>query len=76
MGGLEHEYGELVRVQIARLGIPLDTVEVEVKPAGSRRDSRKIYLGMVRLTRWNERTSLRLLMALPLLEAKVRQSLA
>ena len=73
--GLEHEYEELVRAQIVRLGIPLETVEVEVKPAGSRRDSRKIYLGMVRLTRWNERTSLRLLMALPLLEAKVRQSL-
>ena len=73
--GLEREYEELVRAQLARLGIPLETVEVEVRPAGSRRDGRNIYVGMLRLTKWNQRTSLRLLLALPLLEAKTRQSL-
>jgi hypothetical protein len=73
--GLEREYEELVRVQIDRLGVPLEDVEVEVRPAGTRNDGRKIYLGMVRLVKWSPRTSLRLLVALPLLEAKTRQSL-
>lgn len=73
--GLEREYEDLVRVQIARLGIPLETVEVEVRQAGSMADGRHIYLGMVRLTKWQSRTSLRLLVALPLLEVKTRQSL-
>jgi hypothetical protein len=73
--GLEREYEEIVRAQLAKLGVPLETVEVEVRPAGSMPDGRNIYLGMVRLTRWQPRTSLRLLVALPLLEAKTRQSL-
>lgn len=73
--GLEREYEDIVRAQIARLGVPLDTVHVEVRPAGTRQDGRHIYLGMVRLTQWEPRTSLRLLVALPLLETKTRQSL-
>jgi hypothetical protein len=73
--GLEREYEDIVRAQLARLGVPLDTVEVEVRPAGAMQDGRNIYLGMVRLTRWHPRTSLRVLVGLPLLEAKTRQSL-
>lgn len=73
--GLEREYEEVVWVQLGRLGIPQDTVEVEVRPAGTMKDGRAIYLGMVRLVKWDARTSLRLLVALPLLEAKTRQSL-
>lgn len=73
--GLEREYEELVRAQLARLGISMETVEVEVRPAGAMKDGRNIYLGMVRLVRWEPRTSLRLLVALPLLEAKTRQAL-
>jgi len=38
-------------------------------------DGRKVYLAMVRLVKWEARTTLRLLVALPLLEAKTRQSL-
>lgn len=73
--GLEREYEELVRAQLVRLGVPLENVEVEVRSAGTMPDGRKIYLGMVRLVKWEARTSLRLLVALPLLEAKTRQSL-
>jgi len=73
--GLEREYEEIVRAQIAKLGVPLETVQVEVRPAGAMPDGRNIYLCMVRLVRWQQRTSLRLLVALPLLEAKTRQSL-
>ena len=73
--GLEREYEELVRAQLARLGIPLENVEVEVRSAGTMQDGRKVYLGMVRLVKWEARTSLRLLVCLPLLEAKTRQSL-
>ena len=73
--GLEREYEDIVRAQVARLGIPLETIEVEVRPAGAMPDGRNIYLGMVRLLKWNPRTSMRLLVALPLLEAKTRQSL-
>src|SRR6186713_2416732 len=32
--GLEREYEDIVRAQVARLGVPLETVEVEVRPAG------------------------------------------
>jgi hypothetical protein len=73
--GLEREYEEVVRAQLARLGVPQDTVEVEVRPAGTMQDGRSVYLGMVRLVKWDARTSFRLLVALPLLEAKTRQSL-
>lgn len=73
--GLEREYEEIVRAQLAKLGVPLETVEVEVRTAGSMQDGRAIYLGMVRLIKWNPRTSMRLLVALPLLEVKTRQSL-
>jgi len=73
--GLEREYEEVVRAQLARLGVPLETVEVEVRPAGTMKDGRAVYLGMVRLVKWHARTSLRLLVALPVLEAKTRQSL-
>ena len=73
--GLEREYEDIVRAQLTKLGVPLETVEVEVRPAGAMQDGRNIYLGMVRLVRWHPRTSLRLLVALPLLELKTRQSL-
>jgi hypothetical protein len=73
--GLEREYAEAVRVQLSRLGIPPETVEVEVRPAGTMKDGRAVYLCMLRLVKWNPRTSLRLLIALPVLEAKTRQSL-
>lgn len=73
--GLEREYEDVVRAQLARLGVPLETVEVEVRPAGTMKDGRAVYLGMVRLVKWHPRTSLRLLVALPVLEAKTRQSL-
>ena len=73
--GLEREYEEVVRAQLARLGVPQETVEVQVRPAGTMQDGRSIYLGMVRLVQWDARTSFRLLVALPLLEAKTRQSL-
>jgi len=73
--GLEREYEEIVRSQLVKLGVPLETVEVEVRTAGAMQDGRAIYLGMVRLSKWNPRTSMRLLVALPLLEVKTRQSL-
>jgi hypothetical protein len=73
--GLEREYEEVVRVQLSRLGIPPETVEIEVRPAGTMKDGRAVYLCMLRLVKWNPRTSLRLLIALPVLEAKTRQSL-
>lgn len=73
--GLEPEYEEIIRAQLARLGVPLDTVAVEASAAGATPEGRNIYVGMVRLTKWEPATSLRLLMALPLLELKTRQSL-
>jgi len=65
--GLEREYEEVVWGQLGRLGIPHETVAVEVRPAGTMKDGRSVYLGMVRLVKWDARTSLRLLVALPLL---------
>src|SRR3954471_412195 len=73
--GLEREYEEVVRAQLARLGVPQETVQVEVRPAGTMQDGRSVSLGMLRLVQWDARTSFRLLVALPLLEAKPRQSL-
>src|SRR4051812_43662309 len=73
--GLEREYEDIVRAQLTKLGVPLDSVAVEVRPAGAMKAGRNISLGMVRLVRCPPRPTLRLLVALPLLELKTRQSL-
>lgn len=74
-GGLEREYGELIQSQLLKLAGAPDLVEVEVRAAGATPDGRAIYTGMLRLARWDRRRSLRILVALPLIEAKMRKSL-
>ncbi len=73
--GLEAEYDAVVRSQLGRLGVPLQAVQIEVSPAGTTPAGLTIYVAMARLVAWHPRTSLRLLVALPLLEARIRQAL-
>lgn len=71
--GLEEEYGELIAEQLARGGVALSCVGIEVRSVGTAPDQKPVFLGMLRLARWERRAALRLLLGLPILEAKLRR---
>jgi hypothetical protein len=75
-GEMAAAYRELVEEQMERGGIDPAIVNVEVVPKGRHRDGRPAFTAMVRLLEWRERSALRLLLGLPLLDAKVRRCLA
>jgi hypothetical protein len=72
-GGLDVEYQQLVTAQLARSGISLNCATVEVRRLGRSPDGFDVFVGMVRLHRWERRSALRLLVGLPLLEKRVRR---
>lgn len=73
-GNLHAEYHELVAKHLRQLGIPPNSFELDV---GSRAlQGRTAYNVKIRLVRWDRSASLRLLVSLPLLEAKVRKAVA
>jgi len=71
--GLDEEYSELIAEQLLRGGIEASCVSIELKKVGHARDGLPVYLGMLRLVRWERRSALRLLLGLPILEAKLRR---
>ncbi|WP_299763825.1 hypothetical protein [Ramlibacter sp.] len=71
--GLEAEYEGLIASQCHSWGIADDVVTIEVRQIGRAPDGRDVYLGMVRLAQWERDSALRLLLGLPLLEAKIRK---
>jgi hypothetical protein len=71
--GLEIEYQGLIADQFRRWGIEPGVVTVEVQLFGRAPDGFNVFVGMVRLTRWDRASALRVLIGLPLLEAKVRK---
>lgn len=72
--GLEVEYQSLIAQQFRRWGISPNCVTVEVRKIGQAPDGFDIFVGMVRLEQWERTSGLRLLLGLPLLEAKVRKN--
>ena len=72
--GLRAEYHNLIGQQLRRWGIAPDCVTVEVRQIGRAADGLEVFVGMLRLARWQRIGALRVLLGLPLLEAKVRKT--
>lgn len=71
--GLEVEYQSLIATQFRRWGISNSCVTIEVRQIGRAPDGFDVFVGMVRLAQWERPSALRVLLGLPLLEAKVRK---
>ena len=69
--GLEVEYQKLIASQFRRWGISPACTTIEVRKLGRAPDGFDVFVGMVRMTGWERLSGLRLLLGLPLLEAKV-----
>ncbi|HEY8050312.1 MAG TPA: hypothetical protein VIE63_14145 [Ramlibacter sp.] len=67
------EYRALLIDQLIRGGVAPDCVEIEVKQGGKLRDGRALYIGMLRLVKWDRAPSVRLLLGLPILESRLRR---
>lgn len=74
--GLEAEYQKLISLQLKRWGVGESCASVEVRHVGEAADGRDVFVGVVRLFAWERKPALRLLLGLPLLESKVRRTLA
>lgn len=70
---LESEYEALIANQCRRWGISSNCVTVQVRQLGRANDGRMVYVGMLRLVKWDRFSGLRVLVGLPLLEAKLRR---
>jgi hypothetical protein len=68
------ELHDLVVEQLVRGGVLEDCVAVEIRALGESKDGRKVYVGMMRLLRWEQTSALRVLLGLPLLQARVRKA--
>ena len=71
--GLEQEYHALIEEQLLRGGVSPAILDIEVKPMGRGKDGRPVFLGMVRLKAWERRSAMRLLLGLPVLEARLKR---
>jgi hypothetical protein len=72
--GLEVEYHGQITGQFRRWGLGSGCVDIEVRLVGKAPDGFDVFVGMVRLARWDRTPALRVLLGLPLLEAKVRKT--
>lgn len=71
--GLEVEYQALIATQFRRLGITSSSTTIEVRTVGHGAHGHDILVGMVRLHQWERVSALRLLLGLPVLEARIRK---
>jgi hypothetical protein len=69
---LHVEYESLVARHVRQLGIPAELFELDVGAKSF--NGRNVYNCKIRLVRWNRSASLRLLVSLPLLEARIRKA--
>lgn len=67
-------YRDLVQETLERCGVAWDSLIVEIQSVGLSVDRKKVYVAMIYLARWERNSALRLLMGLPLIEAKVREA--
>lgn len=72
--GLELEYQSLIATHFRRWRIKSASVTIEVRKIGQAPDGFDVMVGMVRLTRWDRISSLRVMLGLPLLEHRVRKA--
>ncbi len=72
--GLETEYQSLIAAQLRRWGVSNQCITVEVRRVGQGADGYDVFAGMLRLVRWDRDSTLRVMLGLPLLEAKIRKT--
>lgn len=72
--GLETDYQTLISGLFRRWGIAQGCVTVEVKTVGKAGDGFDVFVALVRMVSWYQRSSMRLLVGLPLLEQKIRKT--
>ena len=72
--GLEVEYQRLIAAQFRRWGIAMGCVSIEVRKIGTAADGYDVFVAMIRLMQWERHSALRVLLGLPLLEAKIRKA--
>jgi hypothetical protein len=74
-GSLEAEYQRLVAHHLARWGVPERHVSVDIQQAGVEH-GKAVFNAVICLLQWDRNSVLRVLVGLPLLERKIRQSMA
>jgi hypothetical protein len=72
---LEAEFHSVILEQLVRGGVLEECVSIDVRSLGRAGDGRPVYMGMLRLVRWEPTSALRLLLGLPLLQARVRRAI-
>jgi hypothetical protein len=72
---LAGEYRSLILQQLGHGGISSTSVELDVHQTGALRDGRHVFVGMLRLVRWERASAVRLLLGLPILETRLRRAL-
>jgi len=72
--GFEVEYQRLIDAEFRLWSIPTDHIRIEVRKMGVAADGYDVFVGMIRLVAWDRPAALRILLGLPILEAKVREA--
>jgi hypothetical protein len=71
---ISQEYRALIQEQLARGGVLLKCVEIDVRQSGKLRDGHAMFVAMLRLTTWERTSAIRLLLGLPILESRLRRA--
>lgn len=74
-GEIVAAYLDLVREQVGAAGIPADAVTIEVAVVGRSPEGLPALSAMLKLSAWSGHATVRLLLGLPLFEAKIRRRL-
>lgn len=72
---LPAEYERQISSVLHRWGISESCTSIQVVPIGEGADGRQVFVALVRISAWERRPVLRLLLGLPLLERKVRKAI-
>lgn len=68
------QYHGLVLQELDRCGVDPHVVTVDVRQIGAAQDGLEVYAAMVHLTKWDQSSAVRLLLGLPLIEQKIRET--
>jgi hypothetical protein len=71
---MRREYEQLIRHQLGRWGITPACAQVEVRQLSGSTEGLRVFVGLVRLARWQRTSAPLVLLGLPLLEGKVRKA--
>ena len=72
--GLETDYQGLIASHFRRFGVSNHCITIEVRKVGQAPDGFDVFVGLVRLVRWERDSALRVMLGMPVLETKIRKS--